>query len=388
MMVASAENQGLARVRAIYQERSQRVRQLKAQGEKVLGYLCAYPVLEMMTALDLIPYRIIGDIKEPITSADACLPTVVCPFLRSALDLGLKKKYDFLDGVVMAHTCDVAEKMAHIWPTYLEPSFFYFIDTPHTVNEAALNQHKELIKDFQKSLESFTGKKLTRERLREAIKSHNRQRALVRELYGLRKAAPPLISGAETLQVIIALMSLPIEEGNKLLQQVISQVQERHDGPQKKPARLLVWGSIIDNTILIGMIEQLEANLVMDDTCIGSRFYWPDVEVTPDPLDGLAYRYLAALKCPRTFRGAGKDYPKDLESRFGYLKDYIKEWRVNGVVLQSMRYCDIHGYEVPQVRDYLNSIGLPSIYLEQDYSQVAPAQLNTRLQAFLEMIKH
>ncbi len=161
MMVESDENQGLARVRAIYQDRSQRVRQLKAQGEKVLGYLCAYPVLEMMTALDLIPYRILGDIKEPITSANACLPTVVCPFLRSALDLGLKKKYDFLDGVVMAHTCDVAEKMAHIWHIYLEPSFFYFIDTPHTVNEAALNQHKELIKDFQKTLESFAGKELT-----------------------------------------------------------------------------------------------------------------------------------------------------------------------------------------------------------------------------------
>jgi len=387
MMVESDENQGLARVRAIYQDRSQRARQLKAQGEKVLGYLCAYPVLEMMTALDLIPYRILGDIKEPITSANACLPTVVCPFLRSALDLGLKKKYDFLDGVVMAHTCDVAEKMAHIWHIYLEPSFFYFIDTPHTVNEAALNQHKELIKDFQKTLESFAGKELTCERLKGAIKSHNRQRALVRELYGLRKADPPLISGTETLQVIVSLMSLPIEEGNKLLQQVISQVKGRHDGPQKKPARLLVWGSIIDNTILIEMIEQLEANLVMDDTCIGSRFYWPDVAVTPDPLDGLAYRYLAALKCPRTFRGTGKDYQKDLESRFGYLKDYIKEWRVNGVVLQSMRYCDIHGYEVPQVKDYLNSIGLPSIYLEQDYSRVAPAQLNTRLQAFLEMIK-
>ena len=34
MTVESDENQGLARVRAIYQDRSQRVRQLKAQGRK------------------------------------------------------------------------------------------------------------------------------------------------------------------------------------------------------------------------------------------------------------------------------------------------------------------------------------------------------------------
>jgi len=139
------------------------------------------------------------------------------------------------------------------------------------------------------------------------------------------------------------------------------------------------------------MMENSGANVVMDDTCVGSRAYSADVEPTDDPLDGLAYRYLVELRCPRTFRGdiydgASKDYLTDLENRFGYLKDYIKEWRVNGVVLQSVRYCDIHGYEVPALRDYFDSIGLPSIYLEHDYSQAALAPLKTRIQAFLEMI--
>jgi benzoyl-CoA reductase/2-hydroxyglutaryl-CoA dehydratase subunit BcrC/BadD/HgdB len=75
-----------------------------------------------------------------------------------------------------------------------------------------------------------------------------------------------------------------------------------------------------------------------------------------------------------------------LENRFGYLKDYIKEWNVNGVVLQTMRFCDIHGYEVPGLSDYLDNIGLPKIYLEHDYSAAALAQLKTRVQAFLEVI--
>jgi len=64
----------------------------------------------------------------------------------------------------------------------------------------------------------------------------------------------------------------------------------------------------------------------------------------------------------------------DLESRFGYLKDYAKEWNVNGVILQSVRYCDTHGYEVPGIKDYFDSIGLPSIYLEHDYSVPSLAQ--------------
>ena len=47
---------------------------------------------------------------------------------------------------------------------------------------------------------------------------------------------------------------------------------------------------------------------------------------------------------------------------------------------------DAHGYEVPAVRDYLNTLGLPSIYLEHDYSQSSLAPLRTRIQAFLEVL--
>ncbi len=382
---------GLERAREIYQDRTSRVRELRQEGRKVIGYLCIYPVVEMMTALDLVPYRILGDMAEPITSADACLPGVVCPFLRSVMDLGLKDKYDFLDGAVMAHACEVAEKMAHIWRTNLNLPYIHFIDTPHSVHEGAIKQHRALLEDFKKTLEAFTGKKLTTVRLQKAVRLHNEQRTLVRELYDLRKPDPPLISGVETLQVMVALMSLPVEEGSELLRQVIAEAKQRRDGPSKKPARLLVWGSIIDDTALIDLIEGIGANVVMDDTCVGSRAYFAEVKPTKDPLDGLAYRYLVELKCPRTLRPAAlkgnkKDNMADLENRFGYLRDYAKEWKVNGVILQAMRYCDIHGYEVPGLRDYLDSVGLPNMYLEHDYTESALSQLRTRVQAFLEVI--
>ena len=291
----------------------------------------------------------------------------------------------------MCHSCEVGEKLGHIWRTYLNYPYSHFIDVPHTVHKAAQEQFKEQLKLFQKTLVAFTGKELSPDRLKEAIRVYNQQRALVRELYDLMKPDPPLISGTETLQVMVALTSIPVDEGNRLLRQVISEVKERKNGPQRQSARLLVWGSIIDDTVLVKIMENSGANVVIDDTCVGSRAYFSDVEPTEDPLDGLAYRYLVELKCPRTFRGdvhdsTKKDYMADLETRFGYLRDYIKEWNVHGVILQSVRYCDIHGYEVPGLRDYLDSIGLPNMYLEHDYSEAALAPLKTRVQAFLEMI--
>ena len=380
------QESGLSRAVAIYKDRALRATELKAEGKKVIGYICAHPVLEILTALKIVPFRIFGDINEPISKADSCLPTTVCPFIRSALDLGLKNRYQFLDGVAFAHSCDVVEKTAHIWNIYLKPAYFHFTDTPHGVHGAAVVQHKGLLKEFGGTLEQLAGGKLTSARLKAAIVAHNRQRALVRQLYDLRKPEPPLISGVEVLQLMVALMSLPVAEGSALLKQVISEVGQRHGGGQNNKPRLLIWGSIVDNTALYEMIEGLGADLVMDDTCVGSRFYWPDVELTEDPLDGLARRYLVDLKCPRTFWQPGKDYQADLESRFGYLKDYARQWQVDGVILQSLRYCDIHGYEVPQVRDYLKGIGLPNLYIEYDYSQSAMAPLRTRLQAFLEVV--
>ncbi|MFH1652230.1 MAG: 2-hydroxyacyl-CoA dehydratase family protein, partial [Chloroflexota bacterium] len=316
-----------------------------------------------------------------------------CPFLRSVMDLGLKDRYDFLDGSVFSHTCEVGEKMAHIWRMYIGGNYNHFIDTPHTTHDAAVRQHEQLLRDFQQTLEAYTGSKLTPEKLRDAVARHNRQRALVRELYDLRKPDPPRISGTETLQVMVALASLPVAEGSALLEEVIAEISGRPEQSGEGHARLFVWGSIMDNTALTGMIESLGASVVMDDNALGSRAYFSDVPATDDPIAGLARHYLVDVRNPRTFRetvldasGRRKDYLADLESRFGYLADYAREWRANGIILEALRYCDSHAYEVPGIGDFLDRAGIPHIYLELDYSPSALGQLRTRVQAFLEVI--
>ncbi|MFC2036259.1 2-hydroxyacyl-CoA dehydratase, partial [Chloroflexota bacterium] len=192
--MVTAVSQGLTRAKQVYQERDKRVRELRSEGKKVMGYLCLYPVPEIMTALDLVPYRMFGDMRETTTKADTYMVPVVCPFLRSLLDEGLKGKYDFLDGTVFCHTCEVGSALSGLWRAHVGTPYSYYIDTPQSAHELAQQRHRELLKEFQESLESFTGKKLSPESLKEAIQIHNQQRVLVRELYDLRKPDPPLIS--------------------------------------------------------------------------------------------------------------------------------------------------------------------------------------------------
>ncbi|MBN1857221.1 MAG: 2-hydroxyacyl-CoA dehydratase [Dehalococcoidia bacterium] len=390
----SEDSRGLARARDIYDNREQRAKEFKQGGKKVVGYMCIYPPLEMLTALDLVPYRVFGDMREAITEADRGLPVAFCPFVRSCLDLGMKGEFGFLDGMVATHSCDAIEKTAHVWEHAVSHPYFHFIEIPTKVNARAEEVFKGELEAFKKTLEAFAEHELTSEKLKKAIGIHNEQRALVRELYGLRKADPPVISGSETLVVLKALMSVPADEGNELLKEVLAEVKARENPLKKDAPRLLVWGSIVDDVSLIELIENAGSNVVVDDTCVGSRAFWKDVRVTDDPLDGLAHHYLADIKCARTFfeaegsdRGeATKDYALDLESRFGYLKEMAEGWHVDGVILQSVKYCDTHGFDVPDVRNYVTSLGLPSTYLEHDYTEGSLAPLKTRVQGFLEMI--
>jgi benzoyl-CoA reductase subunit C len=386
----SDKNKGLSKAREVYLNSSQRARELKTAGKKIIGYPCVYVPLEMLTALDLVPYRTCGDIKEPVTEADRALPHSFCPIMRNCLDCALKGKNDFLDGMVTIHSSDPQEKTARVWESYTNYPYFHFIDMPITVRPEALEYFKSQLNDFRKTLEAFTGKKLSTDKLKAAIKAHNRQRALVRELYELTKSSPPHISGTEIVQVVKALTSLPVVEGNDLLTETISGVKNRTAGPEKKSARLLIWSSTLDDTDIMQVFEA-KANVVMNESCGGIRAYRSEVKSTADPLEGLADYYLNEITCARTFRQATlgetrKDYARDLQSRFGYLKGIIKDWKINGAIMLLVRYCDPFAFEMPSLKDYFNSLGVPSTYIEYDYTTGALAPLRTRVEAFLETI--
>lgn len=382
---------GLRLAKEIYQDRGKRIRELRKGGKKIVGYICLYPPVEMITVLGLIPFRVFGDMSETITAADQVSTTVVCPFLRSIIDLGLKGKFDFLDGVVGAHTCDIGAGLIIQWRDFVKDApFTHLIDVPHTDHPAAVDYFAGQLNFFRRHIEELAGEKMTDDKLMEAVKLHNRQRKLVRDLYDLRKPDPPLLTSMENLEVLVSLFSLPVEEGNELLEDVIAEIKERRERPAKKKARLLVWGPVFDNTSLYELIEDADANVVVDDTCVGTRAFWADVEA-PYDLQALAQRYLVDIKCPRTYRQAQpseirRDYDRDLDSRFNYIKKAIIDWGVNGVILQSVKYCDTHGYEVPNIRHYLDTLGIPSIYIEHDYSQRSLASIKTRVEAFVETL--
>ncbi len=385
-------SQGIARAGEICAARTRRVRELKAEGKKIVGYLSMHVPLEIIEALGMVPFRITGDLREPVTEADRGLPAAFCPYMRSVLDLALKGRLGFLDGFAMAHPCDAQEKTVRVIASFVDFDFTHFLDVPSTVHGYAVEYFADQVRDFARCMGSFAGRGMSEQDLGRAVALYNEQRALVRQLYDLKRPHPPALSGVETLQVVLAVQSLPAAEGNELLREVIAEVAARGPGEGGGRTRVLVWGSVIDDPAYIEVIESSGAHVVTDDLDEGTRPYLTDVGEGSDTIRALAERYLRGVPTARTFLDSGqgthkRDNLTDLEARYGYLRHHIEGWGVEGVILQSVRYCDPHGYELVDVMDYLGHLGVPSIYVEHDYSEGALAPMRTRVEAFVETLE-
>jgi len=379
-------SEGLARAEQIYQDRGQRARELKGEGKKIIGYLCSFTPVEMITAAGLVPFRITGSMKQPITQAHSYLETIACPFTRSAFDLALKGNYSFLDGYVIPHACDNIVKLYDIWAHNIEHAYAHFVNVPHTLSPPSFEFFEAELNTFKKSLERFVGHDIAAEELDRSIRLHNEQRTLVRQLYQFRKKAPPAISGAEMTKVLVAAMSLPVNEANELLEEIITEVGNRGDGQEKKASRLMIYGTGNEDAMFIEMVEQSGAQVVVDDLCFGTRPYWYDVEITDNPLAGIARSYLEKINCPRTYRQSPGSHQEDLENRFGYIYQFARDFNVNGIIFYILRYCDTHAFDAPDLKEYLEGKGLPVLQIEEEYPVGSITRLKTRVEAFLEMI--
>ena len=163
--------------------------------------------------------------------------------------------------------------------------------------------------------------------LSSAIRMHNDNRQAIRDLYSLRKSDPPLISGSELMKVLVAAMSLPVDESSALVRSVIGEARQRGGAAGPGKTRIMLVGDQVDNIALTDIIEGAGAWLVMDDISIGAKMHWADADASKDPVSAIAERILRRLKLP-TIADSGTTYHEGLESRFGHLGRHIAEFGV------------------------------------------------------------
>ena len=365
----------LEQFRNLLSTRHEIARNWKSQDKRVIGWTCTYTPEEIIYAADILPIRILGS-PESTRLADAYCPSNMCSFCRSCFDLALKGDYDYLDGYVASNSCDNRGKMYDFWRHHVEIPYFYFINTPHTNNEETHNFFYEELVRFKESLEKALGTLISDQSLRKAIKVYNENRTLLKKVYDLRRKNPPPISGVEALEIVLSSMLTPKDAHNKLLDRLLREVSGRSK-PPKSGVRLLVSGSVMDNTELLKIVEAVGGSVVADDLCTGSRYFWDLVDSDAEPLHAITRRYLDKIPCPFTYQS---------EDRFKHVMDMAKRYDVEGAIIFVLKFCDTHMFDAPLLKEELESAGLSVLYLEWEHAMTGIAQLRTRVEAFIEMI--
>jgi len=352
----------------------------KEQGGKVFGWLCTYVPEEIIHAAGVLPIRITGYREEvELDDGTAYLYVNSCSFSRSCFQLGLRGEYDFLDGVVGGSTCDGARRLFDVWRRYIGTPFHHVLNVPRKYTERAHQLYLDQVMKFKQHLEEFLGTTISDEALRQSVALYNESRSLLRDLYELRKLDEPPITGAETMEVLVASFHMPKELFNQWLRSLLSELSQS-DIRHRSRARLMVAGSVMENPEFIRTIEGEGALVVADELCTSTR-YWSDPVVldgSMSPLEAISRRYLSNFPCARM-------YPSD--ERFDRIADLIKQFRVDGVISEIIRYCVPYAHDLPLLTDRLMEQGVPVLALDVEYGTSGSGQIKTRVQAFLEMLE-
>ena len=98
------------------------------------------------------------------------------------------------------------------------------------------------------------------------------------------------------------------------------------------------------------------------------------------------YRSRASLqRCGINLKRTGTE-DEYLEDRFGHVGNFVKDFKVDGIIIYLYKYCDPFGFEVPALKSYIKTLDTPVLYMEDEYSMSTIGRLRTRIQAFLEML--
>jgi len=354
------------------------------KGCKIVGYTCSFMPGEIFHAAGMLPYRIRGIDTQSMEIGDAYYGPYICTFPKCILQLAGEGKFAFLDGLVITPGCDAMRRLDECWRKAGEdyqgivPGFFYYFDVPHKIENHGMIWFQEEIQRLIAGVEAHFNVHISEDSLKESIRIYNKGRRLLQELEEMRAVENLPISGTQAFAVAVTGTVMERTEYNRLLENAIDELREKKNIVNDKK-RLMVVGSVSDDISLIQLIEDCEAVVVAENLCFGVRHETDEVSETGDPVKALAERYLTDSVCPRMF---GK-----YKQRLSILREKIETAKVDGVILQNIRFCDLHGSENGLFERDLEASGTPCLRLEREYGPlIETGRIKMRIDAFLERI--
>jgi benzoyl-CoA reductase/2-hydroxyglutaryl-CoA dehydratase subunit BcrC/BadD/HgdB len=355
------------------------VKEWKAAGGKVFGWVNPFVPEEILHAAGVLPFHVTGN-NEPVQmqGAEAHILSNTCSYIRTCWQLQLDGKYAFLDGLVSSSFCDQDKRLYSVWEYYNKLPYMDLLYAPRKRDEEGVQLYLADLEDFRDRLSQHRLNRIPDRDVANSIRVYNRGRELMKQLYDLRKRERPPVTGAEALEVSKAAARLPRERFNELMEQLLDEIK-RTGREIKKSKRLMVIGSDIHNTEQIANLETLDAVVVVDEMDIGIRRAWGQVDTQLPPMEALARHYVLGRPVDK------HNWVSD--GRLDFIGEMAEQYKVDGIVSEMVRFCTYNGWDKFDLKKQMEKAGIPILDIDLEYGHPAGAQVKIRAEAFLEILE-
>ena len=330
---------------------------------------------EIILAADMSPVRLFGNPTIGIDKANEHVPPNHCVWARNILEQAINGLDDNIKGVITTHGCDCTNREFDIWLECVNLEFLFFLNAPLRRNETALNFFINDIKELISQLEEKFNVNITSEKITEAIKKMNKIRKLLREISSFR--VDMKLKGSEFHALVKEVQQSDKDMMIEILESKLTEIKERKPFPNAHLKKVLLTGSVIDDTEFIKFLEEIGFQIIVDDLCIGTKYFWNNVNEEGDPIKALAEFHLNKPIYSTKFPSY---------ERFNILKNLAEKYEVDGVINIAQKFCEPVLYDHPYFNKKFKELGIPYLFVEMEYNRESYKQLATRFEAFTEII--
>jgi len=362
-----------------------------------LGVFPALYPKELLWSYNILPVEI-WDPPLQISGADAHLQPYICPIVKSGLELILQGHCQLLDGFLFPHTCDSIQNLASIVNHYLgitKRCFFFYLpknSNPSATKDFYCFQLQKLQQDLEK--EFGANDPLT---IKKMIVLGDKISTQVQKLYLRRTQRDSLLSNRNFYQLLRMGEYLLPQDFLSVLTDAILQDKKG----EKKPG--VIVSGILPNMNMMDKLDQMGVTVAADDLLnCGRRLLnkglkklgagepeisnpekqpYQDILETDNPKyfeDLLANKYLDLPPCPTRVSSHLQ--------RLEHLLSLLDISGARGIIFSLVKFCEPELFDLPILQKELQARNIPSVVIESELHQNLDGQLNTRLDAFLEML--
>jgi benzoyl-CoA reductase/2-hydroxyglutaryl-CoA dehydratase subunit BcrC/BadD/HgdB len=349
----------------------------KDTGKRVVGSTIADVPEEIIHAFGFLPVALIGT-QKPLKKAPAKLPDNACSLARSNLELVMSYEGDLFDGFVLPQVCDTTQHLSDIWRINFPDKYVESFLAPRQADRPSARYWvKEEIERLVASLSNWTGKTIKDEELLESIKVHNENKALLKEIYEIKRKNPVAITNKEFFALIKLSMQVDKAEINKSLKKIKDSLEP--NGKAEGYTNVIMVGITCDPPEIFDLFDEIKINIAGDTLITGTRYLQGMVPDNGGPVDALTARHFR--------RGFYSPIHDDVFKNFEEVKALYKATNAKAIIYVHIEFCESEEYDLPDLKKMIRKEGIPMHVVDTEYQTTSLSHVRTRLQAFFESLK-